>query len=85
VNILKIKSKNNEKKGGCAFLVRKSLLMFFIIFCFIDIKSVFADWAKLVGERSKLQEWQLSLLADWHSSRETIEIINVIKSIVPEF
>ncbi|MCO0600516.1 hypothetical protein NGI46_24545 [Peribacillus butanolivorans] len=47
--------------------------------------NTFGDWAKLEGERSKLQDWQLSLLAEWHSSREPDEILKVIKSIVPEF
>lgn len=47
--------------------------------------NTFGDWAKIEGQRSKLQDWQLSLLADWHSSREPNEILNVIKSIVPEF
>ncbi|WP_077324786.1 hypothetical protein [Virgibacillus siamensis] len=47
--------------------------------------NTFGDWAKIEGQRSKLQGWQLSLLADWHSSREPYEILNVINSIVPEF
>jgi hypothetical protein len=45
----------------------------------------FGDWAKIEGERSELDSWQLSLLADWHSNREPNEIMDVIKKIVPEF
>jgi hypothetical protein len=45
----------------------------------------FGDWAKLEGERSKLQDWQLSLLEEWSSSRNPNEIMNVIKKIIPEF
>lgn len=47
--------------------------------------NTFGDWAKLEGERSKLQEWQLSLLAEWQSNREPDEILNVIRRIIPEF
>jgi hypothetical protein len=47
--------------------------------------NTFGDWAKLEGDRSKLKDWQLSLLTEWHSSREPNEILNVIRSIVPEF
>ncbi|GAA0592778.1 hypothetical protein GCM10009001_06070 [Virgibacillus siamensis] len=47
--------------------------------------NTFGDWAKIEGQRSELQDWQLSLLADWHSSREPNEVLHVIKSIVPEF
>lgn len=45
----------------------------------------FGDWAKLEGERSKLQDWQKSLLAEWQCSRDPKEIINVLKCVVPEF
>jgi len=45
----------------------------------------FGDWAKLEGKRSNLQDWQLSLLAGWHASREPNDILNVMRSIVPEF
>ncbi|MGD6834432.1 aminoglycoside 6-adenylyltransferase [Sutcliffiella halmapala] len=47
--------------------------------------NTFGDWAKLEGERSKLQGWQLSLLAKWHSNREPKVIMSVIRSIIPEF
>ncbi|WP_088103171.1 hypothetical protein [Halalkalibacter urbisdiaboli] len=45
----------------------------------------FGDWAKYEGVRSELQSWQLSLLADWHSSREPNDLMSVIKKIIPEF
>jgi hypothetical protein len=47
--------------------------------------NTFGDWAKLEGNRSKLLEWQLNLLEQWYSSREPNDIIEVIKSIIPEF
>ncbi|WP_369693627.1 hypothetical protein [Lentibacillus sp. CBA3610] len=47
--------------------------------------NTFGDWAKIEGKRSELKDWQLSLLAQWHSSRDPNEILNVIKEIVPEF
>lgn len=47
--------------------------------------NTFGDWAKLEGSRSKLLEWQLNLLEEWHNSREPGEILKVIKCIIPEF
>lgn len=47
--------------------------------------NTFGDWSKLEGKRSKLSDWQLSLLEQWFSNREPNEIINVIQSMVPEF
>jgi hypothetical protein len=47
--------------------------------------NAFGDWAKLEGIRSKLSDWQLSLLEQWHSSREPEEIMKVIEKMVPEF
>ncbi|MBW8352039.1 aminoglycoside 6-adenylyltransferase [Bacillus sp. IITD106] len=47
--------------------------------------NTFGDWAKLEGDRSKLLDWQLELLENWHSNRDPNEIMNVIKSIIPEF
>lgn len=47
--------------------------------------NTFGDWAKYEGERSNLADWQLSLLDSWECGRNTSEIINVMKSIVPEF
>lgn len=47
--------------------------------------NTFGDWAKLEGARSKLNDQQLLLLEQWHSSREPNNILMVMKSIVPEF
>ncbi|MBS4196079.1 aminoglycoside 6-adenylyltransferase [Lederbergia citri] len=47
--------------------------------------NTFGDWAKLEGDRSKLLDWQLELLEKWHSNRDPNNIMNVIKSIIPEF
>ncbi|MED3907551.1 hypothetical protein P4568_17215, partial [Geobacillus thermodenitrificans] len=47
--------------------------------------NTFGDWAKYEGERSKLEAWQLSLLESWECGRNPLEIMNVMKSIVPEF
>ncbi|WEG14539.1 hypothetical protein PU629_09335 [Pullulanibacillus sp. KACC 23026] len=47
--------------------------------------NTFGDWAKLEGSRSKLWDWQLELLEAWHCGRDPIEIMNVIKGILPEF
>ncbi|MCJ8009181.1 aminoglycoside 6-adenylyltransferase [Lederbergia wuyishanensis] len=47
--------------------------------------NAFGDWAKLEGDRSKLLDWQIALLEEWHSNREPNEIMSVIKMIIPEF
>jgi hypothetical protein len=47
--------------------------------------NTFGDWAKFEGERSKLNDCQLLLLAQWHCSREPNDILKVMRSIVPEF
>lgn len=47
--------------------------------------NTFGDWAKIEGERSKLSDYQLSLLAQWNSSRDPKEILSVMEAIVPEF
>lgn len=38
-----------------------------------------------VGCRSQLEAWQLILLETWHSSRNQDDIIEVMKSMIPEF
>ncbi|MDX8046265.1 aminoglycoside 6-adenylyltransferase [Gracilibacillus sp. S3-1-1] len=43
--------------------------------------NTFGDWAKYEGKSSKLESWQLSLLADWQSNREPSEIMEVIKKL----
>jgi hypothetical protein len=47
--------------------------------------NTFGDWAKVEGERSQLKDWQLSSLASWDCGRNPYEIMNVMKSMVPEF
>ncbi len=49
------------------------------------IPNTFGDWAKIEGARSKLTDWQLSILKQWFSTREPHEIMDVIKSMIPEF
>ncbi|MFY3790403.1 aminoglycoside 6-adenylyltransferase [Ureibacillus sp. MALMAid1270] len=47
--------------------------------------NTFGDWAKLEGNKSKLTEEQLNLLEQWCSSRDSHEILQVVKNIIPEF
>lgn len=47
--------------------------------------NVFGDWAKLEGERSKLKGWQLSLLNEWHCSRQPADIFKVMNAVASEF
>jgi hypothetical protein len=47
--------------------------------------NTFGDWAKVEGERSQLKDWQLSCLSSWGCGRNPYEIMNVMKSMVPEF
>lgn len=47
--------------------------------------NTFGDWSKYEGDRSQLKDRQKSLLESWECGRDTIEIINVMRSIVPEF
>lgn len=69
---------------NCLDNLRMSMVMAWYMDKGIQPNS-FGDWAKIEGERSELDSWQLSLLADWHSNREPKEIMDVIKKIVPEF
>ncbi len=45
----------------------------------------FGDWAKYEGERSKLDNWQQTLLSNWDCGRDGLEISDVMKGIVCEF
>ncbi|MFC4559205.1 aminoglycoside 6-adenylyltransferase [Virgibacillus kekensis] len=45
----------------------------------------FGDWAGYEGERSKLSDRQLELLKSWKCGRNTTDILQVMKSMVPEF
>ncbi|SEQ94551.1 hypothetical protein SAMN05216232_3755 [Virgibacillus subterraneus] len=47
--------------------------------------NAFGDWAKYEGNRSKLENWQKTLLESWECGRNKNEIKNVMKSIVHEF
>ncbi len=47
--------------------------------------NTFGDWAKYEGKRSQLESWQQSLLKSWECGRSTVEILNIMKSIVHEF
>ncbi|GGA90798.1 hypothetical protein GCM10008025_36640 [Ornithinibacillus halotolerans] len=47
--------------------------------------NTFGDWAKYEGSRSELENWQLSLLDSWECNRDPVEMLKVMKSIVPEF
>src|SRR5690625_1632927 len=48
-------------------------------------QNTFGDCAKIEGKRSKFQDWQLTLLEQWHSIRNPHEMMNTIKKIIPEF
>ncbi|WP_332633788.1 nucleotidyltransferase domain-containing protein [Halalkalibacter flavus] len=43
------------------------------------------SWSKYEGERSKLEEWQLSLLESWDCNRNQQSIVNAYKLMIPEF
>ena len=47
--------------------------------------NALGDWAKIEGDRSQLQDWQLAQLSKWSSGREPREIMNVVETIIPEF
>ena len=49
------------------------------------LDSSYGIWSKLEGKRSKLNQWQLSLLQSWDCSRNSNEIMNKMVSILPEF
>ncbi|MFV8830106.1 hypothetical protein ACNSTQ_20465, partial [Alkalihalobacterium sp. APHAB7] len=43
------------------------------------------SWSKYEGERSKLEDWQQTLLISWDCNRDHISIINAYKLMIPEF
>lgn len=47
--------------------------------------NALGDWAKIEGDRSKLQDWQLVKLSKWSSGRDPSEIMSVVTSIIPDF
>lgn len=48
------------------------------------LDSSYGVWSKVEGERSQLQEWQLSLLASWSCGRDSGEIMQTIENMYPE-
>jgi predicted nucleotidyltransferase len=49
------------------------------------LESSYGIWSKIEGKRSKLKDWQLSLLECWDCSRNPKEIMTAMVSMVPEF
>lgn len=47
--------------------------------------NALGDWSKIEGDRSQLQDWQLTELSKWSCGRDPSEIMNVVKLIIPEF
>lgn len=47
--------------------------------------NTFGDWANYEGGRSKLEDWQKSLLESWMCGRNPQEIFQVMDRIVHEF
>ncbi len=48
------------------------------------LDSSYGVWSKVEGDRSQLQDWQLSLLASWACGRDSGEIMQTIESMYPE-
>ncbi len=48
------------------------------------LDSAYGVWSKVEGERSLLNDWQLSLLATWHCDRETEDILAALTIMLPE-
>ncbi|WP_438449222.1 nucleotidyltransferase domain-containing protein [Gorillibacterium sp. sgz5001074] len=42
------------------------------------------DWSKIEGERTHLMPWQLTMLESWDCSRNEIEIMKTLTSMIPE-
>jgi hypothetical protein len=49
------------------------------------LDSPYGVWSKMEGKRSKLDEWQLKSLANWECSRNNMEILATLSSILPEY
>ncbi|MED1665928.1 hypothetical protein P4U85_19005 [Brevibacillus laterosporus] len=47
--------------------------------------NTLSDWAKMEGSRSNLQNWQLTLLANWDCSRDSVKILHVLHYIIVEY
>jgi predicted nucleotidyltransferase len=48
------------------------------------LDSPFGVWSKIEGKRSKLKDWQLSLLESWDCGRNTNQIMKTMVSMVSE-
>ncbi|WP_274307085.1 aminoglycoside 6-adenylyltransferase [Solibacillus daqui] len=48
------------------------------------LDSPFGVWSKIEGKRSKLKDWQLSLLESWDCGRNTNQIMKTLVSMVSE-
>nr|WP_251027604.1 nucleotidyltransferase domain-containing protein [Bacillus sp. ISL-41] len=48
------------------------------------LDSPYGVWSKIEGERSKLDQGQLSLLESWECGRNPKQIMNIVVNIVPE-
>ncbi|WP_099157507.1 nucleotidyltransferase domain-containing protein [Virgibacillus ndiopensis] len=49
------------------------------------LESSYGVWSKIEGERSQLNKWQLSLLVNWNCDRDSVNIMETMKSMIPEF
>ncbi|WP_409300472.1 nucleotidyltransferase domain-containing protein [Peribacillus sp. SCS-155] len=49
------------------------------------LDGAYGVWSKIEGARSKLDEWQLSLLEAWECNRDANEVMKTMMSFLPEF
>ncbi|MGG4268462.1 hypothetical protein [Peribacillus simplex] len=49
------------------------------------IDGSYGVWSKIEGKRSKFDEKQLSLLESWDCGRNSNEIIQTLRGMIPEF
>ncbi|WP_243449956.1 nucleotidyltransferase domain-containing protein [Neobacillus terrae] len=49
------------------------------------LDSPYGVWSKIEGKRSKLKQWQLSLLENWDTNHNSNGIMKTMVSIIPEF
>ncbi|MCR8935997.1 hypothetical protein O0555_01310 [Brevibacillus laterosporus] len=47
--------------------------------------NTLGGWAKMEGSRSNLQNWQLTLLANWDCSKDSVKILHVLHCIIVEY
>ncbi|MHB1684632.1 MAG: aminoglycoside 6-adenylyltransferase [Bacilli bacterium] len=46
--------------------------------------GLWADWSKIEGQRTVLDDWQISLLASWHCEPNPGDIMKTMQSMLPE-